>query len=120
MRLHNPSVWTKYVESRLYGYREPDLITKTWCKFNIVGKLQKWGHGQVTYAQLTYTLHIMINAWTRYSEPRLYGYVETDLITKTWLKFSKSVDCEKKGQGNTTHTWMTYWHYRDKKSNILW
>ena len=31
----------------------------------------------------------IINVWTKYGEPRLYGHEETDLIPKTWSKNSK-------------------------------
>ena len=36
----------------------------------------------------------MINVWTKYGKPSLYGNRETDLITKTY--FQQSIDYENK------------------------
>jgi hypothetical protein len=51
-------------------------------KLEAVSRQWKWGQAQVTHFWMSY-LPSIINVWTKYSEPRLYGNLKIDLIAKT-------------------------------------
>ena len=63
----------------MYGNRETDLIIKTWCNFRSVARENEVN---VRWHMPNWYVSSMINVWTKYSEPRLYGNGETYLITK--------------------------------------
>ena len=65
----------------LYGNGETDLITTFYV--NIAKSVD---HKNEVVRWHMSGLHVLsvINVWTKYSEPRLYGNGKTDLITKIW------------------------------------
>jgi hypothetical protein len=67
---------------------ETDVIMKTWRKVNKDNRPRK--RGQRLRHMPSWHLSSMINVWTKYWEPWLFGNRETDLFMKTWHKFSKA------------------------------
>jgi len=50
----------------------------------------------------------MVNLWTKYGEPMMYGKGETDLITKNLNVNLTYIDRSLKlGQNQVTHAWLT-------------
>jgi hypothetical protein len=73
-----------YGESRLYGNWETDLITKN-LNVNLTKSIEHQNEVMVRWQKLDWHVPSMINVWTKYGEPKLYGNWETYLITKTLL-----------------------------------
>jgi hypothetical protein len=93
----------KYGYLRLYGNGETDLITKSWCTFNI-SVPWKWGKGS---DDIILTCTPNDQCMDNYYKSRLYGNGETDLITKTWHKFNKVSGQWKARQSQVTQAWLT-------------
>ena len=90
--------------------------SESWHKFKSVDRenevKDKWH-------MPSWHLHFMINMWTKYSEPRLYGNSETGLITQIWHKFNKVGRPWKWGQGQVTHAWLICTHH-DQCVDQVW
>jgi hypothetical protein len=82
------NVWTKYGEHSLYGNGETDLITKTYFQQSIDYENKNEVKVRLCQPMPYWLVPSMINVWTKYGKPSLYGNGETDLITKTWHKFA--------------------------------
>ena len=85
------NVWIKYGEPCLYGIGETELIIK--LDVNLTNSENHENDFKVGWHMSAWSVHTMINVWTKYGEPRLYGNGETGLITKTLtlLKAGKAI-----------------------------
>jgi hypothetical protein len=94
------------------------LYTKTWSKLKKVIKPRNWGQCQVIHP-----VPSIINVLTKYGENRLFGYGETDLITKTLLILSPpsfvSICIWRRHGG--TRQWDTWYLFpRSTRSRDTW
>ena len=64
------------------------------------------------YTCLADLVHTMINVWTKYDEPRLYGKKETNYKILTWLTLSPE-------KQNLCHAFNYFLRRQDKNANLL-
>ena len=77
-------------------------MTKTWHKFNKVSR--SLNEFKVKWYMPGWHVPSMINVWTKYGEPRLYGYGETDVFTKIWHKFNQVSSVKMRSRSD--YTWL--------------